>query len=77
MLLDVLEWHITGEDIRRHQARRRETALPNAIKSAIVVQRKSHASVAKVFELYARDLPHIDVKVCATGEEAYAWLGVL
>ena len=76
LLLDVLEWHIAGDDIRRHQATRRATLLPNSIRSAIVVQRKSHGAVAKVFELYSRDLPQIDVRVFATAEEAYAWLGV-
>lgn len=77
LLLDVLEWHIAGEDIRRHASRRREARLPNPIKSAIVVQRKSHAAVARVFELYSHDLPQITVKVFTTIEEAYAWLEVL
>lgn len=76
LLLDVLEWHIAGEDIRRHASRRRETRLPNPIKSAIVVQRASHAAVARVFELYSHDLPHITVKVFSVVEEAYEWLGV-
>ena len=75
LLLDVLEWHIAGDDIRRHQAARRATLLPNPIKSAIVVQRKSHAAIAKVFELYSHELPQIDVRVFATAEEAYVWLG--
>ena len=77
LLLDVLDWHISGDDIRQHRARRRVARLPNPIRSAIVVQRKSHAAVAKVFELYSRDLPQIDVKVFTTAEEAHVWLGAL
>jgi hypothetical protein len=75
LLFDVLEWHIAGDDIRRHQERRRETHLPNPIKSAIVVQRTSHAAVARVFELYSHDLPQIAVKVFMTLEDAREWLG--
>ena len=52
LLLDVLEWHITAADIQQHAERRRETRLPNSIKSAIVAQRHSHAAVARIFALY-------------------------
>jgi hypothetical protein len=37
LLLDVLEWHIVSEDIRRHAEQRRGIRLPNPIRSAIVV----------------------------------------
>jgi hypothetical protein len=76
LLVDVLEWHIAGDDIRRHQLRRRETCLPNPIRSAIVVERRSHAAVARVFELYSHDLPQIDVRVFTTLEDAREWLGL-
>jgi hypothetical protein len=76
LLFDVLEWHISSEDIREHQTRRRNTVLPNPIRSAIVVQQPSHATAAKIFELYSRELPQIDVKVFTNVGEAYAWLRV-
>lgn len=76
LLFDVLEWHIDGNDIRRHAERRRAARLPNPIRSAILVQNKSHEAVARVFALLANEIPHITVQVFTTTEEAYAWLGV-
>jgi hypothetical protein len=76
LLPDVLEWHITAADIQQHAERRRETRLPNSIKSAIVAQRHSHAAVARIFALYSNDLPHITVRVFATREDAYEWLEI-
>jgi hypothetical protein len=77
LLPDVLEWHITAADIQQHAERRRATRLQNHIKSAIVVQRNSHAAAARIFALYSNDLPQITVRVFATVEDAYAWLEVL
>jgi hypothetical protein len=76
LLLDVLEWHIVSEDIRRHAEQRRGIRLPNPIRSAIVVQRRSHAAVAKIFELYSRDLAQITVKVFMSVEDAHDWLEI-
>ena len=76
LLLDVLAWHITSADIQQHAERRRATHLPNHIKSAIVVQRNSHAAAARIFALYSNDLPQITVKVFATVEDAYEWLDI-
>ena len=77
LLPDVLEWHITAADIQQHAERRRATRLQNHIKSAIVVQRNSHAAAARIFALYSNDLPQITVRVFETVEDAYEWLEIL
>lgn len=77
LLLNVLEWQVTGEDIRQRAAKRREIQLPNPMKTAVVVQQPSHAVVARMFELLSHEIPHTTLKVFATLADARDWLGLL